>query len=96
MMAALMSSLTSVFNSSSAIFTMDVWKRLRPSSKDWELMIVGRMFVVALVTISILWIPIIQASQGFNCFKIKIIPKKCIKILKGVDYLITYKLFKAT
>lgn len=64
MMAALMSSLTSIFNSSSAIFTMDIWKRIRPSSKDWELMIVGRIFVVILVVISILWIPIIQASQG--------------------------------
>lgn len=64
MMAALMSSLTSIFNSSSAIFTMDIWKRIRPKSKDWELMVVGRVFVVVLVVISILWIPIIQASQG--------------------------------
>jgi len=28
-------------------------------------MVVGRVFVVILVVISILWIPIIQASQGF-------------------------------
>ena len=64
MMASLMSSLTSIFNSSSAIFTMDIWKRARPNSKDWELMVVGRVFVIILVAISILWIPIIQASQG--------------------------------
>jgi uncharacterized sodium:solute symporter family permease YidK len=64
MMASLMSSLTSIFNSSSAIFTMDIWKRVRPNSKDWELMVVGRVFVIILVAISILWIPIIQASQG--------------------------------
>ena len=64
MMASLMSSLTSIFNSSSAIFTMDIWRRLRPNCKDWELMIVGRCFVLVLVTISILWIPVIQASQG--------------------------------
>ena len=68
MMASLMSSLTSIFNSSSAIFTMDIWKRFRPKSKDWELMIVGRVFVVTLVVVSILWIPIIQASQGFFLF----------------------------
>ena len=49
MMAALMSSLTSIFNSSSAIFTIDIWKRIRPNSKDWELMIVGRIFVAILV-----------------------------------------------
>jgi uncharacterized sodium:solute symporter family permease YidK len=65
MMAALMSSLTSIFNSSSAIFTMDIWRRIRPKSKDWELMIIGRLFVLVLVVISILWIPVIQASQGF-------------------------------
>ena len=64
MMASLMSSLTSIFNSSSALFTMDIWKRMRPKSKDWELMIVGRVFVVVLVALSILWIPVIQASQG--------------------------------
>lgn len=69
MMAALMSSLTSIFNSSSVIFTMDIWRRIRPRSRDWELMIVGRLFVVILVVVSILWIPVIQASQGDeNCF----------------------------
>ncbi|KFU98232.1 Sodium/glucose cotransporter 4, partial [Pterocles gutturalis] len=30
MMAALMSSLTSIFNSSSTLFTMDIWRKLRP------------------------------------------------------------------
>lgn len=68
MMAALMSSLTSIFNSSSAIFTMDIWRRIRPKSKDWELMIVGRIFVLLLIAVSILWIPIIQASQGSRLF----------------------------
>jgi Na+/proline symporter len=42
MMAALMSSLTSVFNSSSTIFTMDIWKRMRPGSSEGELLVVGR------------------------------------------------------
>ena len=68
MMAALMSSLTSIFNSSSTIFTMDIYKRIRSNAKDWELMVIGRVFVVALVIISILWIPIIQASQGSRLF----------------------------
>ena len=68
MMAALMSSLTSIFNSSSVIFTMDIWRRIRPNSKDWELMIVGRIFVVVLVVISVIWIPIIQANQGSRLF----------------------------
>lgn len=64
MMAALMSSLTSIFNSASAIFTIDIWKRVRKNAKDWELMVVGRVFVIILVVISILWIPILQTGQG--------------------------------
>lgn len=40
--AALMSSLTSIFNSASTIFTMDVWKTFRSRASEWELMIVGR------------------------------------------------------
>lgn len=43
-LSALMSSLTSIFNSSSTIFTLDVWKRLRKNAQDFELMIVGRFF----------------------------------------------------
>jgi uncharacterized sodium:solute symporter family permease YidK len=42
MMSALMSSLTSVFNSSSTIFTVDVWMRMRPLAGDVEQMIVSR------------------------------------------------------
>lgn len=42
MMAALMSSLTSIFNSSSTLFTMDIWRRLRPSAGERELLLVGR------------------------------------------------------
>ncbi|MBV96817.1 Sodium/glucose cotransporter 5, partial [Eschrichtius robustus] len=42
MMAALMSSLTSIFNSSSTLFTMDIWKWLRPGAGERELLLVGR------------------------------------------------------
>uniref|UniRef100_A0A2K6ERQ1 Sodium/mannose cotransporter SLC5A10 n=1 Tax=Propithecus coquereli TaxID=379532 RepID=A0A2K6ERQ1_PROCO len=42
MMAALMSSLTSIFNSSSTLFTMDIWRRLRPHAGERELLLVGR------------------------------------------------------
>ncbi|XP_036594279.1 sodium/myo-inositol cotransporter 2 isoform X2 [Trichosurus vulpecula] len=68
MVAALMSSLTSIFNSSSTIFTMDLWLHFRPKSSEWELMIVGRVFVLFLVVVSILWIPLVQASQGGQLF----------------------------
>ena len=42
MIAALMSSLTSIFNSSSTIFTIDIWQRFRAKATQWELLIVGR------------------------------------------------------
>ncbi|XP_047212717.1 sodium/myo-inositol cotransporter 2-like [Girardinichthys multiradiatus] len=68
MIAALMSSLTSIFNSSSTIFTMDLWKSFRSHASEWELMIVGRVFVLVLVAVSVLWIPVVQASQGGQLF----------------------------
>ncbi|NXI35912.1 SC5AB protein, partial [Galbula dea] len=68
MIAALMSSLTSIFNSASTIFTMDLWKHFRPRCSEWELMIVGRVFVLLLTGISILWIPLVQAGQGGQLF----------------------------
>uniref|UniRef100_A0A7M4F081 Sodium/myo-inositol cotransporter 2 n=1 Tax=Crocodylus porosus TaxID=8502 RepID=A0A7M4F081_CROPO len=68
MIAALMSSLTSIFNSASTIFTIDLWRHFRPRSSEWELMVVGRVFVLLLVVVSILWIPLVQASQGGQLF----------------------------
>ncbi|XP_017365582.1 sodium/glucose cotransporter 4 [Cebus imitator] len=67
-MAALMSSLTSIFNSSSTLFAIDVWQRFRRKATEQELMVVGRVFVVFLVVISILWIPIIQTSNSGQLF----------------------------
>ena len=42
MMAALMSDLTSIFNSASTLFTIDVYGRFRKKASVRELMIVGR------------------------------------------------------
>lgn len=60
MMSALVSSLTSVFNSSSTIMTMDIWRKFRKNANEVELMIVGRVCIVVLLVIAIIWIPIIQ------------------------------------
>ncbi|XP_048817825.1 sodium/glucose cotransporter 5 isoform X2 [Lagopus muta] len=64
MMAALMSSLTSIFNSSSTLFTMDIWRRMRPRASERELLMVGRVVTVLLVALSVVWIPILQSSGG--------------------------------
>jgi Na+/proline symporter len=68
MLAALMSSLTSIFNSSSTIFTMDIYGRFRPKASQKELLFAGRVFVLVLVGISVAWIPIIKAFQGSQLF----------------------------
>ncbi|TRZ16069.1 hypothetical protein HGM15179_011040 [Zosterops borbonicus] len=68
MMAALMSSLTSVFNSSSTLFTIDIWQRIRKQASEQELMIVGRIFIVILAVVSILWIPVIQTANSGKLF----------------------------
>ncbi|XP_006875584.1 PREDICTED: sodium/glucose cotransporter 5 isoform X2 [Chrysochloris asiatica] len=68
MMAALMSSLTSIFNSSSTLFTMDIWRRLRPSAGERELLLVGRLVIVVLIGVSVAWIPILQGSNSGQLF----------------------------
>ncbi|XP_067221780.1 sodium/glucose cotransporter 2 [Chanodichthys erythropterus] len=68
MLAALMSSLASIFNSSSTLFTMDIWTRIRPQARDKELMVVGRVWILCIVAISICWIPVVQAAQSGQLF----------------------------
>lgn len=68
MIAALMSSLTSVFNSASTLFTCDVWVKIRPNAKNRELMIVGRLFILVMCGVSIAWTPIIEAFSDGELF----------------------------
>lgn len=64
LMAALMSSLASVFNSSSTLFTVDIFKKLYPESSEKKLVNIGRMATVVVVILGILWIPIMQKIGG--------------------------------
>ncbi|MPC42544.1 Sodium/glucose cotransporter 4 [Portunus trituberculatus] len=64
MLSALMSDLTSIFNSASTLFTMDIWSQFRPRAKGREQLMTGRCFIIILVVFSILWIPIIERTQG--------------------------------
>uniref|UniRef100_A0AAQ4NPX3 Sodium/glucose cotransporter 2 n=1 Tax=Gasterosteus aculeatus aculeatus TaxID=481459 RepID=A0AAQ4NPX3_GASAC len=68
MLAALMSSLASIFNSSSTLFTLDIWTRIRPQAAERELLIVGRVWVLIIVCVSICWIPVVQAAQSGQLF----------------------------
>ncbi|XP_045202821.1 sodium/glucose cotransporter 4-like [Mercenaria mercenaria] len=64
LLSAIMSTLTSVFNSASSLVTLDLWAHFRKNAGQKELMVVGRVTVLVLVGISILWLPILQQQQG--------------------------------
>ena len=64
MLAALMSSLASLFNSTATLFTVDFYKRIRPNVTEAHLVGVGRIATVAVVVAGIAWIPIMQQIGG--------------------------------
>ena len=43
MLAALMSDLESIFNSAGTLFTIDIWKKVRPAASQTELVFVGKI-----------------------------------------------------
>lgn len=60
LLAALMSSLSAVFNSSATIFTMDFYKYFFPESSERKLVLVGRLSAILVVIAGILWVPLTQ------------------------------------
>ncbi|RPH96882.1 MAG: sodium transporter [Calditrichaeota bacterium] len=60
LLAALISSLCAVFNSCSSLFTMDIYRKLKPDADEKHLVQVGRLFTGSVVVIGILWIPFIR------------------------------------
>uniref|UniRef100_A0A3Q1AU58 Sodium/glucose cotransporter 1 n=1 Tax=Amphiprion ocellaris TaxID=80972 RepID=A0A3Q1AU58_AMPOC len=68
MLASLMSSLTSIFNSASTLFTMDIYTKIRRNARERELMIAGRVFMLVLIGLSIAWIPVVQSAQSGQLF----------------------------
>ncbi|GFN80721.1 sodium/glucose cotransporter 2, partial [Plakobranchus ocellatus] len=51
LLAALMSSLTSIFNSAGTMLTLDLWNRFRRQASQAELMVVGRVSVLILIAL---------------------------------------------
>ncbi len=60
LLAALMSSLSSVFNSCSTLFTIDVYKRWKPETEERKLVIIGQIATVIMVGIGLAWIPFME------------------------------------
>ena len=64
LLAALMSSLASVFNSCSTLFTVDIYKKLRPNTPEKQLVRTGQIATGFIVIIGIIWIPIMANISG--------------------------------
>jgi len=64
LLAALMSSLASVFNSCSTLFTVDIYKKLRPNAPEKKLVRTGQIATIIVVIIGIIWIPIMANISG--------------------------------
>lgn len=60
-LAALMSSLASLFNSSAMLFTIDFYKKYRPNATEKKLLSVGRIATIVVVVLGILWIPVMRS-----------------------------------
>ena len=69
MVAALMSSLASLFNSVSTLFTMDVYMKLRPDAPPQRQVRVGRLTTVVMTVLGILWLPVMKAIANGGLYQ---------------------------
>ena len=70
LLAALMSSLSSLFNSCATLFTIDIYQKLKPRSTQLQLVRVGRIATAVVVALGILWIPILRSmSEDSGLYK---------------------------
>ncbi len=61
LLAALMSSLSSVFNSCSTLITLDIYKRRHPDAPEKRLVRVGQVATALLVVFGLVWIPVMSS-----------------------------------
>jgi SSS family solute:Na+ symporter len=68
LLAALMSSLSSLFNSAASLFTIDVYERIRPGRDERHLVFVGRVATTVVVVLGLLWIPVMSAVSELGLY----------------------------
>jgi SSS family solute:Na+ symporter len=68
LLAALMSSLSGMFNSASTLLTIDIFKRLRPRADDAAVVRFGRISTGGMVLLGLLWIPFIGKMSDERMF----------------------------
>ena len=75
LLAALMSSLSSAFNSSSTLLTIDFYQKYKPDASEKALVRFGRIATIVLVIVSLGWIPFMNALMGGGIFHYRM-PKR--------------------
>ena len=68
LLAAIMSSLSSVYNSCSSLVTWDIYKKLKPTASERELVLVGQLATAVMVGFGLAWIPLMKgvSPQIYN------------------------------
>ena len=69
LLAALMSSLSSLFNSTATLFTIDVYEKLRPGASQARMVAVGRLATVVVVGLGLLWIPVMPLVSAGGLYQ---------------------------
>jgi len=69
MVAALMSSMASLFNSVSTLFTMDVFLKLRPDAGQKTVVLVGRCTTVVMTCLGLLWLPVVKLISSGGLYE---------------------------
>ena len=69
LVAALMSSLASLFNSVAALFTVDVYKKLHKGVSERWLVHIGRLTTVVMTALGLVWVPIMKAVSGGGLYQ---------------------------
>jgi SSS family solute:Na+ symporter len=69
LLAALMSSLSSLFNSCATLFTVDIYEKIKPGASERHLVTVGRLATFVVVVTGIIWIPVMSRISGGGLYQ---------------------------
>jgi SSS family solute:Na+ symporter len=69
LLAALMSSLSSLFNSCAALFTVDIYEKIFPNRSEHHLVTVGRCATALIVLLGMAWIPVMYRVAGGGLYQ---------------------------
>jgi solute:Na+ symporter, SSS family len=68
LLAALMSSLASVYNACSTLYTIDIYKKQHPEASEKQLVKVGRIATAVIVILGMVWIPLMESLSKSSLY----------------------------